>query len=308
MKENIKEKGEGPEYETIAALGSSCGIDDMAAITIANYHCNELGLDTISMGMTLSCAMEMHERSIIPEGDIGRTLRFGDADAVIDLIQQTAYRKDFGNELAEGSYRLASKYGHPEYSMTAKKQEFPGYDPRGAKGMGLLYATSNKGASHMAGDTAYSEAFGVPEKIDPLTIDGKPRMVKVFEDAFTVIDSAGLCVFLSVRNMFEDRVDLWPVPLTKTINMATGAGYTEGTLMKAGERIFNLERLFLLNAGFTKKDDTLPARMLEEPIPDGGAKGHVVELDQMLPEFYKERGWDENGVPMPDKLKELGIS
>jgi aldehyde:ferredoxin oxidoreductase len=302
-----KGEGEGPEYETIASLGSGCGIDNMAALTIANYRCNELGLDTISTGMTIACAMEMYEKGLIPEGDLGKPLHFGDADAVIEMVQKTAYREGFGDKIAEGSYRMADSYGHPEYSITAKKQEFPGYDPRGAKGMGLLYATSNKGASHMAGDIAYSEAFGVPEKIDPLTVENKPKLVKRFEDAFAIIDSAGLCVFLSVRNMFGESVELWPTNLTLTMNYATGAGYTEETLLQAGERVFNLERMFLIKAGFTKKEDTLPKRMLEEPLPDGGAKGQVVELDQMLPDFYKVRGWDQDGIPTTDKLQELGI-
>ncbi len=300
-------EGEGPEYETIAALGSGCGVSNMAAITIANYHCNDLGLDTISTGFTISAAMEMYEKGIIPQSDIGMPLNFGDADAVIELVQQTAYRKGFGDKIAEGSYRLTSSYGHPEFSITAKKQEFAGYDPRGAKGMGLLYATSNKGASHMSGDIAYAEAFGVPEKIDPLTVENKPKLVMRFEDGFTIIDSAGLCVFLSVRNMFGENVELWPTNLTTVMNYATGAGYTEETLLQAGERVFNLERMFLIKAGFTSADDTLPKRMLEEPLQGGGAKGHVVELDQMLPEFYRLRGWDENGVPTPAKLAELGI-
>ena len=300
-------EGEGPEYETIAALGSSCGVDNLAAVTKANYLCNELGLDTISTGVTISCAMEMYEQGILPESDVGRPLRFGDADAVIALIQEIAYRRGFGDALAEGSYRLASKYGHPEFSITAKKLEFPGYDPRGAKGMGLLYATSNIGASHMAGDIAYSEVFGVPEKIDPLTIEDKPRLIYRFEDAFAIIDAAGLCVFLSVRYLFDPDVNLWPTRLTRLMNHATGAGYTEETLLEAGERIFNLERMFLLQAGFTQADDTLPQRMLEEPLPDGPAKGHVVELDQMLPQFYRLRGWDENGVPTAEKLQALGL-
>ena len=300
-------EGEGPEYETIAALGSSCGVDNLAAVTKANYLCNELGLDTISTGVTISCAMEMYEQGILPESDVGRPLRFGDADTVIALIQEIAYRRGFGDALAEGSYRLASKYGHPEFSITAKKLEFPGYDPRGAKGMGLLYATSNIGASHMAGDIAYSEVFGVPEKIDPLTIEDKPRLVYRFEDAFAIIDAAGLCVFLSVRYLFDPDVNLWPTRLTRLMNHATGAGYTEETLLEAGERIFNLERMFLLQAGFTQADDTLPQRMLEEPLPDGPAKGHVVELDQMLPQFYQLRGWDETGVPTAEKLQALGL-
>jgi aldehyde:ferredoxin oxidoreductase len=301
-------EGEGPEYETIAALGSACGINNLAAVTKANYLCNELGMDTISFGMTIACAMEMYEKGVLPESDVGQPLRFGDADTMIELVKQTAYRKGFGDALAEGSYRLAEKYGHPEFSITAKKLEFPGYDPRGAKGMGMLYATSNIGASHMAGDIAYAEAFGVPEKIDPLTIEDKPRLVKLYEDAFTVIDAAGLCVFLSIRYVFDPDVNLWPTRLTQLMNYATGADYTPGTLLEAGERIFNLERLFLLKAGFTKADDTLPRRMLEEPLPEGPAKGHVAELDRMLPEFYRLRGWDENGVPRPEKLSDLGLS
>jgi aldehyde:ferredoxin oxidoreductase len=300
-------EGEGPEYETIAAFGSGCGIDNLAAVTKANYMCNELGMDTISVGMTIACAMELYENGILPESDVGRPLNFGDADAVIDLVTKTAYREGFGDLLAEGSYRLAEKYGHPEFSITAKKQEFPGYDPRGAKGMGLLYATSNVGASHMAGDLAYAEVFGVPEKLDPLTIEDKPRLIKYFEDIFALIDAAGLCVFLSVRYLFEQNMDLRPTRVTKLMNYATGAGYIEETLLQAAERVYNLERLFLLKAGFSKADDTLPKRMLEEPLPDGPAKGHVVELDVMLPEFYQLRGWDENGVPTDAKLKELQI-
>ena len=300
-------EGEGPEYETIAALGSSCGIDNLAAVTKANYLCNELGLDTISIGVTISCAMEMVEKGILPESDVGRPLRFGDADAVIALIKDTAYRRGFGDALAEGSHRLASKYGHPEYAITAKGLEFPGYDPRGAKGMGLLYATSNIGASHMAGDIAYSEVFGVPEKLDPLTFEDKPRLVHRYEDAFTVIDAAGLCVFLAVRYLFDPDLEMRPARLTGLMNYATGAGYTEESLMGAGERVFNLERMFLLSAGFSKADDTLPKRMLEEPLPNGPGKGHVVELDQMLPEFYRLRGWDEDGIPTPEKLEALGL-
>ncbi len=301
-------EGEGPEYETIAAFGSGCGIGNLAAVTKANYVCNELGMDTISVGMTIACAMELYEKGILPESDVGRPLNFGDADAVIDLVAKTAYREGFGDLLAEGSYRLAEKYGHPEFSITAKKQEFPGYDPRGAKGMGLLYATSNVGASHMAGDLAYAEVFGVPEKLDPLTIEDKPRLIKYFEDIFALIDAAGLCVFLSVRYLFEQNMDLRPTRVTKLMNYATGAGYTEETLLQAAERVYNLERLFLLKAGFSKADDTLPKRMLEEPLPDGPAKGHVVELDVMLPEFYQLRGWDEDGVPTDAKLKELQIT
>jgi aldehyde:ferredoxin oxidoreductase len=301
-------KGEGPEYETLAALGSSCGIDNLAAITKANYHCNELGLDTISIGMTIACAMEMYEKGMIPEGDIGQPLRFGDADAMIAMVQKTAYRQGFGDTLAMGSYRMAEKYGHPELAVTARKQEFPGYDPRGAQGMGLLYATSNIGASHMEGDLAYAEVFGVPEKLDPLSTDRKPELIMRFEDAFALIDAAGMCVFLSVRYVFDKDVMLWPTRLTELMNLTTGAGYTPAKILTAAERIYNLERLFLIAAGSGSNDDTLPYRMLHEPLTEGPGKGRVVDLDVMLPRFYQVRGWDENGVPTPEKLQTLGLA
>jgi aldehyde:ferredoxin oxidoreductase len=238
---------------------------------------------------------------------VGRSLHFGDADAVIALVQQMAYRQGFGDALAEGSYRLANKYGHPEFSITTKKLEFPGYDPRGAKGMGLLYATSNIGASHMVGHLGYPEIFGFPAKTDPLTTKDKPGLVKLFEDVFAVVDAAGLCVFLAIRYLFDRNLTLRPTRLVHLMNHVTGAAYTAESLLQAGERIYNLERLFLLKAGFTKADDTLPKRMLEEPLPDGPGKGHVVELDQMLREFYHLRGWDENGIPRLEKLQSLGL-
>jgi aldehyde:ferredoxin oxidoreductase len=302
-----KGEGEGPEYETIASIGSACGVDNYAALIKLNYMCNELGLDTISAGITLACAMEMYEKGLIPETDIGRSLKFGDVEAMMELIEKMANREGFGDKLADGSYRLADSYGYPEYSITARKQEFPGYDPRGSKGMGLLYATSNKGASHMSGDLAYPEVFGVPKKIDPLAIEDKPKLLMRWEDTAVLVDSTGVCMFVSIRYLFDADVMLWPTRLTQFMNYATGADFTEEKFLRAGERVFNLERMFLLKAGFTAADDTLPKRMLEEPLPEGPAKGHVVELDAMLPLFYQLRGWDEKGVPTSEKLAELGL-
>ncbi|MBU1662901.1 MAG: aldehyde ferredoxin oxidoreductase family protein [Chloroflexi bacterium] len=301
-------KGEGPEYESISALGSACGIDNLAAITKANYICNELGMDTITAGMTVAAAMEMYEKGYIPEDDIGAPLRFGDADALIEMLKLMAYREGFGDALAEGSYRLAERYGHPELAVTARKMEFPGYDPRGSQGMGLLYATASVGASHMAGDLAYAEVFGVPEKIDPLATKGKPALLIRFGNAFVSIDATGLCVFLALRYVFDANINLWPTRLTKLMNLTTGADYTPESVLQAAERVFNLERMFLIRAGFTGKDDTLPPRMLNEPLPSGPAKGYVVKLSEMLPEFYQLQGWDENGIPTPEKLAELGLS
>ncbi|MBN1830150.1 MAG: aldehyde ferredoxin oxidoreductase family protein [Deltaproteobacteria bacterium] len=307
VKPGFEGEGEGPEYETIFALGSNCGIGDLAAVAKANYVCNEMGLDTISMGATISCAMELFERGWISETDIGRPLRFGDAEALVEMCRLTGLREGFGNYLAEGSLRLATRYGHPELAMVSKGQEFAGYDPRGEQGMGLAYATSPIGASHMRGDPAYIELLGVPKTIDPIASKGKSLIVKDWQEVFAVIDSAGLCVFFSVRNYMTPTEDIRPVGIVELLNAATGADYSLEELVKAGERIINAERLFLVKAGFSRKDDTLPPRMLQEPLPDGHAKGHVVRLEEMLTEYYRLRGWNQNGVPTEEKLRELDL-
>jgi aldehyde:ferredoxin oxidoreductase len=300
-------KGEGPEYETIASLGSACGVDDLAALTVANYRCNELGLDTISTGLTIAAAMELYEKGVIDESISGRPLRFGDADAVLELIEKIACREGFGAQLAEGSYRLAQHYEHPEVSVTARRQELPGYDPRGSQGMGLLYATSNKGASHMEGDVAYEEVFGTPVKADGLSTDGKAELVARFQDAFALIDSAGICVFFAVRYVFTKEPMIWPARLAQLLNFATGANYFPEEALQAAERVYTLERQFLIKAGSGPEQDTLSPRLLEEPLPEGPAKGRVVDLDKMLREYYQVRGW-EKGIPGKQKLAELGLN
>lgn len=301
-------EGEGPEYETLATIGSTCGLDNLAAILKANYLCNELGMDTISAGVTIACAIELYQRDYLPIEDSGIELKFGDSLMVLDLIRKMAYREGFGNQLAEGSYRLASYYQHPEISMTSKMVEMPGYDPRGAKGLGLVYATSNMGASHMNGHTGYPEVFGAPYRADPLTTEGKAQLAKQFEDMFAVIDSCGLCVFVAVRYMFDRSKELLPARIAQLLNYATGSDYSEETIHEAGERIYNLERLFLVRSGFSRKNDTLPERMLTEGMPEGPAKGQVIELEQLLDEFYQLRGWDANGIPTEEKLQLLGIT
>jgi aldehyde:ferredoxin oxidoreductase len=301
-------QGEGPEYETIYSMGSMCGIDNLAALTKANYLCNELGMDTITMGATLACAMEMSERGYLPETDVGRPLRFGDAHALVELTRQTANREGFGDQLAQGSLRLATRYGHPELAMVSKGLEFAGYDPRGEQGMGLAYATSPIGASHMRGDPAYIEILGVPMSIDPKSWDDKALLVKNWQDVFTVIDAAGLCVFFSVRNLCTPTRDIRPEGIRELLNAATGTTYTIEELVKVGERIFNAERLFLAKAGFSRKDDSLPIRILKEPLPDGPAKGMVCHLEEMLTDYYTLRGWSQDGIPLQKKIRELGLA
>lgn len=300
--------GEGPEYETIYALGSNCGVDDLAAVTKANYLCNELGMDTITMGATIATAMELYEKGLLPEADIGRPLPFGDAAAVVALVEQTGLGQGFGKALAQGSLRLATKYGAPELAIVAKGQELAGYDPRGAQGMGLAYATSPIGASHMRGDPAYIELLGVPKLIDPLEWRGKPAIVKDWQDCFAVIDAAGLCVFFTVRNLVEPDERIRPRGVMELVNAATGAGYGLDELCQVGERICNAERMWLNRAGFTRAQDNLPPRLTSEPMPDGPAKGMVCHLDKMLPEYYELRGWDQDGRPTPAKLGQLGLA
>lgn len=286
-------KGEGPEYETIALLGPSCGVGDPLAITRAGYRCNELGLDTISTGGTIACAMELYEKGFLPYEEIGFPLNFGDAGAMLRLIDMIGKRKGFGEVLAEGSYRLAEKYGHPELAMTSKKMEIPGYDPRGLKEKGLGYATSNRGACHMRGRT-----FG-EEMRDRFDYKGKATLLIGGQDYVALLDSCGICCL--IRGVVKVK-DLLPI-----VESATSAGYDEESLMLSGERIWNVERLFNLKAGLTSAEDSLPKRMLSEPMPEGPSKGQVVELDEMIAEYYRARGWVNDGsIPM-HKLVELGI-
>jgi aldehyde:ferredoxin oxidoreductase len=303
-----KGQGEGPEYETLASLGSSCGVDELEAIIKANYLCNELGLDTISMGMTIGCAMELFEQGLLSEEDIGGTLNFGDAEAMVALTERTGLREGFGDQLAEGSYRLAQYYGHPEYSITAKKLEFPGYDPRGAKGMGILYATSNIGASHMKGDMIYLEFGYFDFSLDPLSEQHKARFCKQMQDIYAVVDSVGVCAFVAMRHLMKHDESLELDRMAEAMRGATGAEFDPAGLLEVGERIYNLERSFLIAAGFTRADDTLPPRMLKEPLPEGPAKGQVVDLETMLEEYYQYRGWDSAGVPFPETLARLKLA
>lgn len=291
--------GEGPEYESDWALGACCGVDSIDAIGKANYLCDTLGLDPISVGVTIACAMEMFERGILTSKEVGRSLYFGDAEAMVEMVKQTGYREGFGDALAEGSYRLAEKFGHPEYSMSVKKQEFPAYDGRGAQGMGLQYATSNRGACHVRGYMISPEIMGAPQKLDPFETEEKAGWTKAFQDTTAVVDSSGICLF----NTFAIGVP----EIAEYLKAATGIEVTQEELMRVGERVWNLERLFNLKAGITGKEDRLPDRIVKEPLPSGPAKGQVVRLEKMLPEYYELRGWDKEGVPTPEKLKELGL-
>ncbi|MDI6630908.1 MAG: aldehyde ferredoxin oxidoreductase C-terminal domain-containing protein, partial [Thermoanaerobacteraceae bacterium] len=190
-------------------------------------------------------------------------------------------------------------YGVPELSMSVKKQELPAYDPRGVQGHGLEYATSNRGGCHVRGYMISPEVLGLPEKLDRFSVEGKAAWVKAFQDFTAVIDSLGLCLFTSFALGAQDYAQL--------LNAAAGTDYTAETLLAAGDRIWNVEKLFNLKAGIDGSQDTLPRRLLEEGIPGGPSKGSVSRLPEMLPEYYKVRGWDEKGIPTPEKMKELEL-
>jgi aldehyde:ferredoxin oxidoreductase len=294
-------EGEGPEYETIWAYGASCGVDDLPAIIRANKLCNEYGLDTISSGATIACAMEMYEKGIIKQDEIdGPALKFGSGEAIVEWTRKMGAGEGFGEKMAHGSYRLAEEYGVPELSMSVKKLELPAYDPRGVQGHGLEYATSNRGGCHVRGYMIAPEIVGLPEKLDPHSLEGKAGWVKIFQDLTAVIDSLGLCLFTSFALGPDDYKDMF--------NAIVGQDWTKETLLEAGDRIWNIEREFNLKAGIGPEQDTLPRRLLSEPIPKGPSKGHVHRLGELLPDYYKERGWNEQGLPTEAKLVQLDIA
>ncbi len=289
----------GLEYEAAWALGCANGVEDLDALTYANILCNEDGIDPISFGATVGAVMELYEMGVLTKEQIGIEAPFGSAKALAHLAELTVRGEGFGKEVGLGSRRLCEKYGHPELSMTVKSQEFPAYDPRGIQGMGLTYATSNRGACHLRSYTVASEILGVPVKTDPHVTDGKPELVKAFQDATAVFDSAGVCVFTTFAWTLAD--------LAPQLQAACGGDWSLEKLEKVGERIWNLERRFNLAAGFTAKDDDLPKRLKTEAAKTGPAKGLTSGIDKMLPVYYQVRGWTPQGVPTPDTLARLGL-
>jgi aldehyde:ferredoxin oxidoreductase len=288
------DQGGGPEYETVWSFGAVCGNSNIEDIAKANYIANRLGLDTISTGVTIACAMEMSEREIIKE-----EIRFGDSKKIIELVEKIGYREGIGDELAEGSKRFAEKHGHPELAMQVKGMEIPAYDPRGVQGHALGYATSNRGACHLRAYMIGPEVLGIPVMVDRFKPDGKAPIVKLLQDVTAAVDCLVLCRF----TQFAMRIDQYAALLSA----AVGRTYTEDDFKRVGERVWNLERWFNVRAGFSRKDDTLPPRFLKEPLKEGNSRGRVVELERMLTEYYEVRGWDSEGRPTEEKLRELGI-
>ncbi|OIN97165.1 MAG: aldehyde ferredoxin oxidoreductase [Deltaproteobacteria bacterium CG1_02_45_11] len=293
-------KGEGPEYETLIMIGANLDIDNLAAITKANYLCNQFGMDTISVGGTIACAMEMFEKGYLTKKETGFDLKFGDAGLLVKLVEMIGRREGFGDALAEGGFRMAEKYGHPELFMGVNKLEMPAYDPRGAKGMGINYLTSPIGASHCRGYTVAMEILGIPEKVEPTAENGKGMVAKAFQDMTAAWDATGICLF-PIMGMGADN-------LVAMLSAAIGVPMVLLDFIKIGERIFNIQRLFNLRAGLKKEDERLPDRFLNEPLPDGELAGATLSLVGAMKEYYSLRGWDENGTPYLGKLKSLGLA
>jgi aldehyde:ferredoxin oxidoreductase len=296
-------KGEGPEYETMVMMGPDCDVYDLEAITRANYACNELGLDTISFGGTLACAMELHERGILPSRDTdGLDLRFGKSGILEEVVRRIARRQGIGDRLAEGSYRFARSLTHPEYAMTVKKQEIPAYDPRASFTQALGYMTSPTGACHLKGGYAVSLAFfGGPKEIPRFSLLQSPIGIRNMHNLGIIQDSLGVCRFTGFAFSTE--------PWARMVSGVTGLDFSAARLEEIANRVATLERLFNLEAGLTSADDLLPERFSREPITVAGKQRVISREDQekMRRDYYLARGWDEEGIPTPGLLRTLRI-
>ena len=291
----------GLEYESAWSLGAVNGVNDLEALQYANMLCNEQGIDPITFGATVAAVLELYEMGVLTKEQVGIEANFGSAQALAFLAEETINGRGFGIEMGQGSKRLCAKYGHPELSMSSKGQEFPAYDARAIQGIGLAYATSNRGGCHLRGYTIASEVLGIPVKTDPLESQGKPELVKAFQDATAAFDSSGLCLFTTFAWGLAD--------LAPQMAAACGEQFTTEELEKIGERIWNMEREFNNRAGFTKADDSLPARLTstDGACKTGPAKGKFNELTTMLPKYYEVRGWDPEGRPTAATRERLSL-
>ena len=307
--------GEGPEYETTNMFGACCDIADMNAVTMANYLCNEYGLDTISAGSTIAFAMECFEKGILTkEMTGGRDILFGDSDIIVELVEKIAKREGVGDLLAEGTKVMAEKLGggSSAFAMHVKGLELPAYDPRAAKICGLGFVTANRGGDHITGFIEAPTFIDAPILLveesyieDPL--NAKPEEARILidmEDALTSLDALGGCKFMGALLKAEDLVDL--------IRSATGwEDFSTDEFRQCGERIYNLVRVHCNREGIRRKDDVLPERLMKDPLPEGPAEGMVIDEDtiEMLKDaYYQYRGWNlEDGVPSVARLQELGL-
>jgi aldehyde:ferredoxin oxidoreductase len=243
--------------------------------------------------------MELSERRYLTSRNSGEKLRFGNGKALLELIEKTAARQGVGELVAEGGYHLAQASGHPELFMGVRKQELPPYDPRGIDTLALEYATSNTGACHLCVHTVAHELFGLYEDVEPPITNDRAAFVKTFQDLTALVDACGLCPLV--------LIGLWVDDIGALLKAATGESMSNEDLLRVGERTWNLERAYNLRAGWKPEDDTLPERMLKEPMPEGPSEGSVCSLTEVLPRYYEQRGWDEGGVPTQSTLRKMNL-
>jgi aldehyde:ferredoxin oxidoreductase len=305
------ETGGGPEYETLGAFGAKCLVDDVSAIAKASYVCNDLGMDTISAGQVIAVAMEWWERGIITADDTGGIeFTWGNGAIFPEVLRQMAFREGFGDVLAEGSKRAAARIGGAaaEYSMDVKGLELASCGVAGSKGEAVSHAVSPRGADHLRPYASVVDAFayrneelGIMQDVDFLD-DGNKGWVKPFMELSMATNQLGVCLFTVITLAVQ------PSTWAKLLTAATGEEWTKEMLLVSAERVIDLERMINARFGFTRKDDTLPKRLLTEPAADGRGEGQVVDLDRALDSFYEAMGWDlETGLPTDETLERLGL-
>ena len=302
--------GHAPEYETLAGFGGNCLNAEVEVIIAANDACNRLGLDTISTSAAVAFAMEAAERGLLGPSDAeGLSLAWGDADTILGLVDQIAHGRSLGALLGQGTRRAAARIGagSSAFAPHSKGLELPYHDPRALHSMAISYATANRGACHLS-SMSYHVDRGIP--VPELGYDGpasmmesagKAAVAKDMQDFITLFNPLGLCKFLIKTQVGPSHLCAW-------LQGATGWEFTPAQLLQVGERIFQLQRLINVRLGVGRDDDTLPARFLEQPRPDGSAAGSLPDLDGMLVEYYALRGWDEQGAPRQETLEHLGLA
>jgi aldehyde:ferredoxin oxidoreductase len=301
--------GAGPEYETVALLGSNCLIDDLEALCFANELCNRFGLDTISTGAAIAFGMEAYEKGLIDREDTGGTeLRWGSPEALIEMIKLIGQNKGLGKILGKGVKKASEELGRNsiEFAMHIKGLELPAHDPRGYNAGAVGFATSSRGACHLSGLSHIFERLlkapeiGIPEPMDRFQVEGKGILAAKTQNLMGMMDSLKLCKFILFGGITLTHIVQW-------YRDVTGREMTIDEFMKTGERIFNLKRLYNVRLGISRKDDTLPFRSLTFKRAGKGLTPHLPPLGEMLSEYYEYRGWSEDGIPTPEKLKELGL-
>ncbi len=297
--EGFSGRGKGPEYGALAQFGLACGVSHLPALLKANYICTAEGLDPVSAGATIACAMSLQREGRLSKEEVGCELRSGDPESLLAALELLARGEGFGQVLAGGSRRLAKHAGHPRAFRGSKGLELPPYDVRAVQGLGLSLATANFGPSEMSGFTVIDEVLAVHRPADPLGLEGKAALVKLYQDATAALDSMGGCVL--------SLMGLWLNNLVPVLRAVTGMEASLDDILRVGERVWNLERLFNIRAGINGRTDSLPPAMLAEAAESGPARGRVCELPRMLPEYYGLRGWDGSGVPTAETRARLGL-